>query len=112
MAYTRQALHEKDNVKEGNAEAESVDEVQSHSAAFERRTMLSNAPWDHYSILTYFCRRFVDFRILPLLALLYAFALIDRVNLGAAYTAGMATDLVICFSRELRSAAYVSSIRT
>ncbi|KAG5637852.1 hypothetical protein H0H81_002991 [Sphagnurus paluster] len=45
-------------------------------AAFERRTM-----------------RYVDWRILPLLALLYSFALIDRVNLGAAYTAGMAADL-------------------
>ncbi|KAG6857182.1 hypothetical protein H0H87_008247 [Tephrocybe sp. NHM501043] len=45
-------------------------------AAFERRTI-----------------RFVDWRILPLLALLYSFALIDRINLGAAYTAGMGTDL-------------------
>ncbi|KAG5635166.1 hypothetical protein H0H81_012178 [Sphagnurus paluster] len=45
-------------------------------ASFERRTM-----------------RYVDFRILPLLALLYSFALIDRVNLGAAYTAGMGVDL-------------------
>ncbi|KAG5651624.1 hypothetical protein H0H81_008001 [Sphagnurus paluster] len=47
-----------------------------YDAAFERKTM-----------------RFVDWRILPLLALLYSFALIDRINLGAAYTAGMAKDL-------------------
>ncbi|KAH0588802.1 hypothetical protein H2248_004602 [Termitomyces sp. 'cryptogamus'] len=45
-------------------------------ASLERRTM-----------------RFIDWRILPLLALLYSFALIDRVNLGAAYTAGMGADL-------------------
>lgn len=44
--------------------------------------------------LTYFPRRFVDWRILPLLALLYSFALIDRINLGAARTAGMGRDLV------------------
>ncbi|RDB25088.1 hypothetical protein Hypma_007608 [Hypsizygus marmoreus] len=43
---------------------------------FERRTM-----------------RYVDWRILPLLALLYSFALIDRINLGAAFTAGMGADL-------------------
>ncbi|KAF8339412.1 major facilitator superfamily domain-containing protein [Amanita rubescens] len=37
--------------------------------------------------------RFVDWRILPLLATIYSFALIDRVNLGAANTAGMGRDL-------------------
>ncbi|TFK44906.1 major facilitator superfamily domain-containing protein [Crucibulum laeve] len=37
--------------------------------------------------------RFVDWRILPLLALLYSIALIDRINLGAAHTAGMGVDL-------------------
>ncbi|KAF8622658.1 hypothetical protein AX15_006769 [Amanita polypyramis BW_CC] len=37
--------------------------------------------------------RYVDWRILPLLSMIYAFALIDRVNLGAARTAGMAEDL-------------------
>ncbi|KAF5380507.1 hypothetical protein D9615_004684 [Tricholomella constricta] len=47
-----------------------------HDAAFERKTM-----------------RYVDWRILPLLALLYSFALIDRINLGAAFTAGMGKDL-------------------
>ncbi|KAF8653322.1 hypothetical protein AX16_004022 [Volvariella volvacea WC 439] len=44
--------------------------------AFERRTV-----------------RFIDWRMLPLLSLLYAFALIDRINLGAARTAGMGVDL-------------------
>ena len=39
-------------------------------------------------------RRMVDWRMLPLLGLLYSVALIDRTNLGVAYTAGMVTDLV------------------
>lgn len=39
-------------------------------------------------------RRRVNWRILPILALLYSFALIDRINVGAAYTAGMGADLV------------------
>ena len=38
--------------------------------------------------------RKVDFRMLPLLGLLYSVALIDRVNLASARTAGMGTDLV------------------
>jgi len=37
--------------------------------------------------------RHVDRRILPLLGILYAVALIDRTNLGIAYVAGMAVDL-------------------
>ncbi|KAG7086174.1 hypothetical protein E1B28_002133 [Marasmius oreades] len=37
--------------------------------------------------------RYVDFRVLPILALTYAFSLIDRVNLGSAMVAGMAGDL-------------------
>lgn len=36
----------------------------------------------------------VDLRILPLLAAVYSFALIDRINLGAAHTAGMGAALV------------------
>ena len=39
-------------------------------------------------------RRYVDFRLIPVLAMTYSFALIDRINLGAAYTAGMGADLV------------------
>ncbi|XP_006461260.1 hypothetical protein AGABI2DRAFT_192788 [Agaricus bisporus var. bisporus H97] len=35
----------------------------------------------------------IDLRILPLLAAIYAAALIDRINLGAADTAGMGEDL-------------------
>lgn len=46
--------------------------------------------YTHKSII----RRYVDWRILPLLALLYSSALIDRINIGAAYTAGMGADLV------------------
>ncbi|EAU83959.1 hypothetical protein CC1G_09841 [Coprinopsis cinerea okayama7 len=37
--------------------------------------------------------RMVDWRMLPLLGLLYAVALIDRTNLGIARTAGMQEDL-------------------
>ncbi|KAF8168455.1 high-affinity nicotinic acid transporter [Crassisporium funariophilum] len=37
--------------------------------------------------------RLIDWRMLPLLGLLYSVALIDRVNLGAARTAGMEKDL-------------------
>jgi len=36
----------------------------------------------------------VDWRMLPLLGLLYSVALIDRTNLGVAYTSGMVPDLV------------------
>ncbi|KAK7036421.1 hypothetical protein VNI00_011618 [Paramarasmius palmivorus] len=36
---------------------------------------------------------YVDLRILPLLALMYAFALIDRINLGSARVAGMGLAL-------------------
>lgn len=32
--------------------------------------------------------------MLPLLGAIYSFALIDRINLGSAYVAGMAVDLV------------------
>jgi len=38
--------------------------------------------------------RRIDFRMLPLLGLLYAIALIDRTNLSIARTAGMDHDLV------------------
>ncbi|KAJ3494824.1 hypothetical protein NMY22_g20019 [Coprinellus aureogranulatus] len=38
--------------------------------------------------------RYVDWRILPLLGLLYSIALIDRTNLGMARIAGMEKDLV------------------
>lgn len=37
----------------------------------------------------------IDWRMLPLLGLLYAVALIDRTNLGIARTAGMEVQLVI-----------------
>lgn len=47
-----------------------------YDSTFERRTMLR-----------------VDFRMLPLLAAVYSTALIDRINLGAAHTAGMGKDL-------------------
>ena len=40
-----------------------------------------------------YIKRRIDFRLLPPLAILYAFSLIDRVNLGNARIEGMQTDL-------------------
>ncbi|KAL0574730.1 hypothetical protein V5O48_007237 [Marasmius crinis-equi] len=37
--------------------------------------------------------RYIDLRILPVLAITYAFSIIDRVNLGSARVAGMGKDL-------------------
>lgn len=48
-------------------------------------------------------RRLIDWRMLPLLGLLYSVALIDRTNLGIARIAGMELDLVSC----LCSASYI-----
>ncbi|EAU83958.2 high-affinity nicotinic acid transporter [Coprinopsis cinerea okayama7 len=45
------------------------------------------------SDLNVFSRRRVDWRLLPIMGLLYAVALIDRTNLGIARTAGMEEDL-------------------
>ncbi|TEB30319.1 MFS general substrate transporter [Coprinellus micaceus] len=68
------------NEKAESLSSGSIDKVESSHVdidpKFERRTML----W-------------IDFRILPVLALVYSFNLIDRINLGAAYAAGMGTDL-------------------
>ena len=36
----------------------------------------------------------MDWRIIPILAVVYSIALIDRLNLGVAYAAGMGADLV------------------
>ena len=40
-------------------------------------------------------RRYVDWRIIPILAIVFSVGLIDRLNLGVAYTAGMGVDLVL-----------------
>lgn len=45
----------------------------------------------------YLVRRHVDWRLLPLLGLVYSVALIDRTNLGIASTAGMDQDIVRIF---------------
>ncbi|KAL0572339.1 hypothetical protein V5O48_009629 [Marasmius crinis-equi] len=37
--------------------------------------------------------RYIDFRIIPILAVIYAFSIIDQVNLATARVAGMGTDL-------------------
>lgn len=38
-------------------------------------------------------RRRIDYRLLPILGLMYSISLIDRTNLGLAMVAGMAEDL-------------------
>lgn len=38
-------------------------------------------------------RRRIDFRLLPILGLMYSISLIDRTNLGLALVAGMLQDL-------------------
>ncbi|EAU91672.2 hypothetical protein CC1G_09354 [Coprinopsis cinerea okayama7 len=80
---TTTALPGNDSLKaksEKHSSTTSIDKVESssqgHDPKWERRTML----W-------------IDFRILPILALVYSFALIDRINLGAAYAAGMDVTL-------------------
>jgi hypothetical protein len=62
--------------------------------SFESRTMSVIYFTEEISKLNRVFRRYVDFRILPFLALVYSFSLIDRINLGAARTAGMGVALV------------------
>lgn len=38
-------------------------------------------------------RRRIDFRLLPILGIMYSISLVDRTNLGLALVAGMAEDL-------------------
>ncbi|KAF9529668.1 major facilitator superfamily domain-containing protein [Crepidotus variabilis] len=68
----KQDLEKTSSISSGK-EGSSISEV---DREFERKTL-----------------RYVDWRILPILAMVYSFALIDRTNMGAAYTAGMKTDL-------------------
>ncbi|KAF4621397.1 hypothetical protein D9613_000869 [Agrocybe pediades] len=69
-----------DDVKKIDSSSASTKEEatvgEAYDKEFERRTM-----------------RHVDWRIIPILALVYTFALIARTNLGAAHTAGMGADL-------------------
>ncbi|KIM39087.1 hypothetical protein M413DRAFT_29655 [Hebeloma cylindrosporum] len=51
--------------------------------------------------------RMVDWRMLPLLGLLYSVALIDRTNLGIAYTAGMVEDLGIAIGERYSIASMI-----
>ena len=65
---------------------------QQEDPAFVKRTL-----WATLSPLYILClivSLWMDIRILPILALVYSFSFIDRINLGAAYAAGMATTLV------------------
>ncbi|KAF9042193.1 major facilitator superfamily domain-containing protein [Panaeolus papilionaceus] len=69
-------LHTSTPSFEEKGETGTTSDTEASYAKFERRTILM-----------------VDFRMLPLLGLLYAVALIDRINLGVARTAGMLEDL-------------------
>ncbi|KIM40317.1 hypothetical protein M413DRAFT_446501 [Hebeloma cylindrosporum] len=62
--------------KESTSDVKTETGGNEHDIAFERKTM-----------------RYVDWRIIPVLSMVYSFSLIDRINLGAAYTAGMGVDL-------------------
>jgi hypothetical protein len=48
----------------------------------------------HLVVTDMVIRLWVDIRVLPFLALLYMIALIDRLNISAARTAGMGVALV------------------
>ncbi|EEB95709.1 hypothetical protein MPER_05279 [Moniliophthora perniciosa FA553] len=64
------SLSEKRAIRESSAEeVEALDDVDT-SGVNVRKTLL-----------------YIDFRVLPLLAIMYAFALIDRINLGSARVA-------------------------
>jgi hypothetical protein len=70
-------------------------EKNGYDPALEKKTMYGNLlPFsfkaDKFSPVS----RYVDWRIIPVLSTVYAVALIDRLNLGMAYTAGMGVDLV------------------
>jgi len=64
------------HTSEDSRKLEDVEKVDGGHSAFEKKTI-----------------RLVDWRMLPLLGMLYAVALIDRTNLGIARTAGMGQDL-------------------
>ncbi|RXW14890.1 hypothetical protein EST38_g10959 [Candolleomyces aberdarensis] len=85
--------------KEQAPSAASIDKAEGATnevdPAFERRTMYEKFFNNTLKfVLTWLLHRlWIDFRILPVLALVYSFAFIDRINLGAAYAAGMGKDL-------------------
>ncbi|PPQ63040.1 hypothetical protein CVT24_005986 [Panaeolus cyanescens] len=76
-SFTSDIKKEKDVSKDSSVSSVKIESGSSgYDAVFEKRTL-----------------RYLDWRILPILALAYSFALIDRINLGAAYAAGMDADL-------------------
>ncbi|KAF9047427.1 major facilitator superfamily domain-containing protein [Panaeolus papilionaceus] len=80
-SFTSDIKKEKDVSKDSSVSSVKIESGSSgYDAVFERRTL-----------------RYLDWRILPILALVYSFALIDRINLGAAYAAGMDVDLGLRF---------------
>ncbi|KAG5652396.1 hypothetical protein H0H81_005153 [Sphagnurus paluster] len=70
--------HSEKHVEDVTKDVERVNEDYADDSDFVRRTL-----------------RKADMRMLPLLGLLYAIALIDRTNLGIARIAGMEKDLII-----------------
>uniref|UniRef100_A0A0W0FVF7 Major facilitator superfamily (MFS) profile domain-containing protein n=1 Tax=Moniliophthora roreri TaxID=221103 RepID=A0A0W0FVF7_MONRR len=73
------SLSEKKEIRGSPAEeveVEALDGVVDTSGVNVRKTLL-----------------YIDFRVLPLLAVMYSFALIDRINLGSARVAGMGNAL-------------------
>lgn len=93
------AMPSQENMKTGSAsscDAEIAEDVSVRAArAFEGRTMYVSLKYcrDHTDNLNSKRRR-MDRRILPILGVLYALALIDRSNLGVARVVGMGKDLV------------------
>ncbi|KAF8169931.1 high-affinity nicotinic acid transporter [Pholiota molesta] len=56
--------------------------------------------------------RMIDWRMLPILGLLYSVALIDRINLGVARTAGMEKDLNLAVGNRYSIASMIISSLT
>ncbi|KAG6857181.1 hypothetical protein H0H87_008246 [Tephrocybe sp. NHM501043] len=82
MVASSSSLLTKPQIQDSLSDHADVESEQRDGQIFERRTM-----------------RTVDLRLLPLLGLLYALALIDRSNLGVARIAGMDHDLLMDFDQ-------------
>ncbi|RXW11710.1 hypothetical protein EST38_g14145, partial [Candolleomyces aberdarensis] len=99
--------------KEQAPSAASIDKAEGATnevdPAFERRTMYEKFFNNTLKfVLTWLLHRlWIDFRILPVLALVYSFAFIDRINLGAAYAAGMGKDLHLTVGSRYSLAALI-----
>ncbi|KJA28875.1 hypothetical protein HYPSUDRAFT_61710 [Hypholoma sublateritium FD-334 SS-4] len=89
-----QSYTSSDEKEKGVSDGSSVTSpTTSEDVAFERKTM-----------------RYIDYRIIPILALAYSFALIDRVNLGSAYTAGLGAEFNLQISNRFNIISCVSFV--